>query len=444
MSKKGIKHQKSKKGVKEEIGVGTKTNNENPNWELHSMIKNYRESNVFHPIGWSHHVKSNRITVCIRKRPLNEKEIASNEVDVISVPTKEEIIVHREKIRVDLSNCLVNKHFEFDYAFDETCSNGLVYRYTVKPLVKNIFKGLRSTCFVYGQAGSGKTRTMFGDNTDDRVKGICTKAAEDAFMYFKRRFGMCPMLKLCASFFEIHCGEVFDLLANKAKLRVLQDSKLEVQVVGLTDKVVHSLKEFLELLDDGVAARSSAETSENPYSSRSHAVFQIVARRSGTNTVYGKLSLVDLAGNDTGDVTSPAKYNRRTEGSEINKSLLALKECIRALSGNSAHIPFRDNKLTQILKDSFLSKNSRTCVIGMICPGISSRGSTISTLRFADHLKEKKKKIKEELVKHRQQLREELQEHMLENPRVQYRLAMKLKPIQWLLTVFRLATWKCT
>jgi kinesin family protein 2/24 len=436
-SEKLKKRQQNKMGPKGEIEVGMGTDKDNPNWELLSMIRDYRENTVFHPLRWFHRVKTNRITVCMRKRPLSKSEIARNEIDIISVPTKDEIVIHREKANLDLTKCLENQRFKFDYAFDETCTNDLVYRYTVKPLVKNIFKGQRATCFVYGQCGSGKTHTMFGDITD-RVKGICEMAAEDAYKYYTRSKFTLPILALSASFFEIHCGEVFDLLANRAKLHVRQDQKLEMQIVGLTDKEVHSLNELLKLMDDGVAARASAKTSDNPCSSRSHAVFQIVALRSSTKTTYGMLSLVDLAGSDTGDITSPGKYGKRAEGAEINKSLLALKECIRALGRNGRRIPFRDNKLTQILRDSFLGKNSRTCIIGMISPGINSRRRSLSTLKFAFHLKDQKKNVKEELVNQREQLRDELKKQLLETPRVQYRLAKSRGPINWLLRMLGL------
>lgn len=77
------------------------------------------------------------------------------------------------------------------------------------------------------------------------------------------------------------------------------------------------------------------------------------------------------------------------EGAEINKSLLALKECIRALDQDKRHTPFRQSKLTQVLKDSFVG-NSRTCMIATISPGGSNSEHTLNTLRYADRVKELK------------------------------------------------------
>jgi len=148
------------------------------------------------------------------------------------------------------------------------------------------------------------------------------------------------------------------------------------------------VEEVLKLIQHGNAARTSGQTSANSNSSRSHAVFQIVLRPMGTTKIHGKFSFIDLAGNERGVDTSSADRQTRMEGAEINKSLLALKECIRALGKQSAHLPFRVSKLTQVLRDSFIGEKSKTCMIAMISPGLSSCEHTLNTLRYADRVKE--------------------------------------------------------
>ena len=78
------------------------------------------------------------------------------------------------------------------------------------------------------------------------------------------------------------------------------------------------------------------------------------------------------------------------DGAEINKSLLALKECIRALDLDKKHTPFRGSKLTQVLKDSFVG-NSKTTMIANISPAMACCEHTLNTLRYADRVKELKK-----------------------------------------------------
>jgi kinesin family protein 2/24 len=104
--------------------------------------------------------------------------------------------------------------------------------------------------------------------------------------------------------------------------------------------------------------------------------------------LHGKFSLIDLAGNERGADTNSANRQTRMEGAEINKSLLALKECIRALGRKGAHLPFRASKLTQVLRDSFIGDKARTCMIAMIGPCLSSCEHTLNTLRYADRVKE--------------------------------------------------------
>ncbi|KAG8236394.1 hypothetical protein J437_LFUL014915 [Ladona fulva] len=363
----------------------------NPNWEFLAMIREYRGTIDFHPLKDTDAVDDHQITVCVRKRPLNKKELQRKEVDVITVPSKDQMIVHEPKSKVDLTKFLDNQHFRFDYAFDETCNNEMVYKYTAKPLVQTVFEGGMATCFAYGQTGSGKTHTMGGDfngRTQDCKKGIYAMAAMDVFKFLRSPCYHNSNLRVSSSFFEIYSGKVFDLLANKAKLRVLEDGKQQVQIVGLTEKEVETVDDVLKLIQHGNTARTSGQTSANSNSSRSHAVFQIILRHGPQRRIYGKFSLIDLAGNERGADTSSSNRQTRMEGAEINKSLLALKECIRALGRRGAHLPFRASKLTQVLRDSFIGEKSKTCMIAMISPGLSSCEHSLNTLRYADRVKE--------------------------------------------------------
>ncbi|XP_055600664.1 kinesin-like protein Klp10A isoform X1 [Uranotaenia lowii] len=363
----------------------------NPNWELSAMIREYQSQIDFRPLLDGQAIEDHQITVCVRKRPLSRKELMRKELDVICVPTKDTLIVHEPKTKVDLTKFLENHNFRFDYAFDDSCDNELVYKYTAKPLVQTIFEGGMATCFAYGQTGSGKTHTMGGDfngKVQDCKNGIYAMAAKDVFAYLHSAKYNHLNLVVSASFFEIYSGKVFDLLSDKQKLRVLEDGKQQVQVVGLTEKVVDSVEEVLGIINHGNSTRTSGQTSANANSSRSHAVFQLVVRPKGSTKIHGKFSFIDLAGNERGADTSSANRQTRMEGAEINKSLLALKECIRALGKQNAHLPFRVSKLTQVLRDSFIGEKSKTCMIAMISPGLSSCEHTLNTLRYANRVKE--------------------------------------------------------
>nr|XP_023410419.1 kinesin-like protein KIF2C isoform X2 [Loxodonta africana] len=360
-----------------------------PNWEFARMIKEFRANLECHPLTMTDPIEEHRICVCVRKRPLNKQELAKKEIDVISVPSKCLLLVHEPRLKVDLTKYLENQAFCFDFAFDETASNEVVYRFTARPLVQTIFEGGKATCFAYGQTGSGKTHTMGGDlsgKAQNASKGIYAMASRDVFLLKNqpryRKLG----LEVYVTFFEIYNGKLFDLLNKKAKLRVLEDGKQQVQVVGLQEHLVNCADDVIKMIHTGSACRTSGQTFANSNSSRSHACFQILLRAKGR--VHGKFSLVDLAGNERGADTSSADRQTRMEGAEINKSLLALKECIRALGQNKAHTPFRESKLTQVLRDSFIGENSRTCMIAMISPGISSCEYTLNTLRYADRVKE--------------------------------------------------------
>ncbi|XP_060786739.1 kinesin-like protein KIF2A [Neoarius graeffei] len=361
----------------------------NPNYEIMQMISDFRESLNCNQLNTADLIEEHQICVCVRKRPLNEKELSGKELDVITILSNGVVMVHELKQKVDLTRYLENQNFRFDYAFDDLATNEMVYRFTARPLVEAIFERGMATCFAYGQTGSGKTHTMSGDfskKDQDCSKGISALAACDVFLMLKKPKYKKLDLQVYTTYFEIYNGKVFDLLNRKAKLRVLEDGKQQVQVVGLQEREVKCTEDVLKLIEIGNNCRMSGQTSANAHSSRSHAVFQIILRRKGR--LHGKFLLIDLAGNERAADTSTANRQTRLEGAEINKSLLALKECIRALGLNKPHKPFRASKLTQVLKDSFIGENSRMCMIATISPGMASSENTLNTLRYANRVKE--------------------------------------------------------
>ena len=108
-----------------------------------------------------------------------------------------------------------------------------------------------------------------------------------------------------------------------------------------------------------------------------------------------KPSRIDLAGSERGSDTRSHNAQRRLESAEINTSLHALKECIRAIdqnsqTGGSGRAPHRDSKLTLLLKDCFTSAKALTTMTATVSPGAASADHTINTLRCADRIKEKR------------------------------------------------------
>lgn len=322
-----------------------------------------------------------KIKVVVRKRPLNKKELAKNEEDII-VTNSNSLVVHETKLKVDLTEYVERHEFVFDAVLNEEVSNDEVYRETVEPIVPIIFQRTKATCFAYGQTGSGKTFTM---------KPLPLKASRDILRLMNHTYRN-QGFQLFFSFFEIYGGKLYDLLSERKKLCMREDGKQQVCIVGLQEYRVSDVETIKELIEKGNSSRSTGTTGANEESSRSHAILQLAIKRSidGNESkplrVVGKLSFIDLAGSERGADTTDNDKQTRIEGAEINKSLLALKECIRALDNDQGHIPFRGSKLTEVLRDSFMG-NSRTVMISCISPSSGSCEHTLNTLRYADRVK---------------------------------------------------------
>ena len=329
---------------------------------------------------------NSKIFVCVRKRPIFVKEIQNGEIDCISAMNPK-VTVYDCKMKIDgITKYIDCNDFYFDNVFNENESTEALYECSLKPCIDLLLQGGVVTCFAYGQTGSGKTYTM---------KGLQDSAIDSLFYAFDDE----DEYTFYVSFFEIYSGRLYDLLNNRNKVMALEDKNQKVQIYGLEERNVCSPDEMREVVEFANAMRTTHNTVTNETSSRSHAICNFVIKRKvkGNEEEYAKLTLVDLAGSERATETQSNNKSRLAEGAEINKSLLALKECIRALdarktSGNSEqHVPFRTSKLTLVLRDSFIAKSNTAKIIMISCisPGYSSANHTINTLRYADRLKEK-------------------------------------------------------
>ena len=348
-------------------------------------------------------VGNSKIFVVVRKRPLSKKEQMNGEIDNITC-LNPKVTVHECKIKVDgITKYLEDHQFYFDNTFAENESTQDIYDYTVGPMIEMVLNKGIVTCFAYGQTGSGKTYTM---------KGIENLAINHLFEECQNMYGEENNLSFYISFFEIYGGRLYDLLNNKNKLQVLDDQNGKTQIYGLQEILAGTPDEMRMIIDKGNSIRTTHNTVTNATSSRSHAICNIIIKEKNKKNKYnffGKLSLVDLAGSERAQETQSNNRVRRAEGAEINKSLLALKECIRALqarknSGNSEiHVPFRASKLTHVLRDSFVSKNDKSKIIMISCinPSYISSNHTINTLRYSDRLKEQTAFMQKQIAKNK-------------------------------------------
>ncbi|KAI8054487.1 P-loop containing nucleoside triphosphate hydrolase protein [Syncephalis plumigaleata] len=319
-----------------------------------------------------------KIRVCVRKRPLNKKEVSKSEADIIDIISHKRLAINEAKVKLDLSKFTEQHQFIFDEVFESTDDNEDVYKRTALPLVEYVFEGGKATCFAYGQTGSGKTHTMLNMRS-----GLYVLAATDMFYLLKEP--EYSHLSAYVSFFEIYQGALYDLLNRRRKLFAREDGKQRVQITGLQEYMIESVDQLLEVFEYGSNNRSTGTTGANSDSSRSHAILQITLKfKDNKKRIHGKFSFIDLAGSERGADRGETNKQTRMEGSEINKSLLALKECIRALDLGKSHLPFRQSVERFVYwKVTYLHD----------CNGIPSAGScehTLNTLRYADRVKELK------------------------------------------------------
>ncbi|PSR98522.1 Kinesin-like protein [Actinidia chinensis var. chinensis] len=354
--------------------------------------------------------KGVNVQVLLRCRPFSEEELRNNAPQVVTC--------NEYQREVAVSQSIAGKHidrvFTFDKVFGPSAQQRDLYDQAVVPIVNEVLEGFNCTIFAYGQTGTGKTYTMEGECKRSKSGlngelppevGVITRAVKQIFDTLESQNAE---YSVKVTFLELYNEEITDLLApeeiskvaledrQKKQLPLMEDGKGGVLVRGLEEEIVTSANEIFTLLERGSSKRRTAETLLNKQSSRSHSLFSITihikeATPEGEELIKcGKLNLVDLAGSENIS-RSGAREGRAREAGEINKSLLTLGRVINALVEHLVHIPYRDSKLTRLLRDS-LGGRTKTCIIATVSPAVHCLEETLSTLDYAHRAKNIKNK----------------------------------------------------
>ena len=350
------------------------------------------------------------------RRPMNAEEQSENERSVVNTRDALREVSITQTVKGDKQ---VDRTYSFDQVFGAHAAQEDIYDDAVRPVVEEVLEGFNCTIFAYGQTGTGKTHTMEGyhdwddassDSFADSMPsnaGVIPRAMSHIFAHLKAK-GVEHSVK--CTFLELYNEEITDLLAvsdlvegtveaanaKAPKHPLMEDGKGGVAVKGLEEVAVANPEEIFDHIRRGSAKRRTAETLMNKQSSRSHSVFSVTVHTKestpdGEDVIRcGKLNLVDLAGSENIS-RSGAVDKRAREAGEINKSLLTLGRVIAALVAGGGHVPYRDSKLTRLLRDA-LGGKSKTCIIATVSPAAHSAEETLQTLEYAHRAKSIKNK----------------------------------------------------
>jgi len=338
-----------------------------------------------------------KIRVFGRARPFNERERTAGHANVVAFPESNRLLIgmNAEKYMMMQDVALGEdtemgkndmeevKTYELDHIFPPTTSQEEVFS-EVEHLIGSTLDGYNVTIFAYGQTGSGKTHTMDGSK---ELPGITYRSLR--LFFGNQDSSMKLKIGVQISMLEIYNEDIRDLLyegdGKNQKLDVRQSADGGSHVPNLTLKDAESIDEAFAIMDEGRSNRKTKATNMNATSSRSHMVFTAyvtTTHPTSGDTSSAKLHLVDLAGSERVGKTG-ASGETLKEAQAINKSLSALGDVIASLTNSTgtAHVPYRNSKLTFLLKDS-LCGNSRTAMFLGLSPSSDNYWETISTLNF--------------------------------------------------------------
>ncbi|KFQ02262.1 Kinesin-like KIF9 [Leptosomus discolor] len=310
-----------------------------------------------------------------------------------------DICIKRDAKKGVVNNRQTDWSFRLDGVLHHT-SQELAYETVAEKLVSEALVGYNGTIMCYGQTGAGKTYTMTGATAEYQHRGIIPRALQQVFRAAARSVD--PFVAVRISYLEIYNETLVDLLSAvtspgpAAAPMAVVDCPQGVYVKGLSVHAVSHEEDALNLLFEarkkqGETNRVIAEHALNKNSSRSHCIFTIYIESrfrllSEAKCVNSKINLIDLAGSERLSKTG-SEGQVLKEATYINKSLSFLEQIVIALADPKRdHIPFRQSKLTHVLKDS-LGGNCNTVLVANICGEAVHVEETLSSLRFATRMK---------------------------------------------------------
>jgi kinesin family protein 2/24 len=345
------------------------------------------------------------VLVFVRKRPIFQDELQRGDFDVVATTTSSEsvlkassscannvVVIYRTQMHADMKTKQVQPVvFKCTAAFDERASSVNVYRTTTMPLVQQVKQGGVATLLMFGQTGSGKTFTM---------TAMEELLAADVFTFDPTATTKRNKITVQVQYLEL-CGKICrDLLDDsRPEVRIMDNNDEDGSVcfVNATSVMVETAEELVSFMAEAKQRRATQATDKNDESSRSHAVCQMTIYAAATAEEKnhaarqrGVLTLVDCAGTERRNDSMYHSKSRQAESNEINASLYALKECIRARSSSSnsqhGYVPYRSNNLTRVLRESLERPDALLAVIATVAPNATDTEHTIATLKTVSTL----------------------------------------------------------
>ena len=340
------------------------------------------------------------IKVCCRFR--KEFDHAEDEYDAWGFDEEAATIYYGER------NTKSEKKWVYDYILVPDCTQEQMYEKVAKKTVVDFTEGYNGTIFAYGQSGSGKTYSMLGPDSvfetlassaENELYGITPRAVYQIFNIFKDFERSGTKWKLTLSYIEIYNEKVKCLLSKKDGLKIREDPNEGFVIPEKESIDCNSPLAVFEGINLASRNRATGATNQNERSSRSHAILQLELIYNSIDGLVRKshLSLVDLAGSERIAKTG-AEGQRLKEAQKINQSLTTLGMVIMSLTTPGCkHIPFRNSKLTLILKDS-LGGSSKTTLLCTASRLKRHSEESIQTLYFASRAKTIKNNAKKNII----------------------------------------------